>query len=166
MIDREELRVYLASAPQRKHKIVTIQIYHPNMTKTYYTCNEPYPITAMANGEMREHEVTGYLLELASSDGTLDQNYTLSFDMVDRENEFREQLALIPLPTKTMVEFTIREFLSDRLDDPLSEVVVRAATISYTRGAASFALESPRITRTSTGRVYTPRDISSMRGFL
>lgn len=166
MIDREELRVYLASAPQRKHKITTIEIYHPDMTHHYHTCNEPYPIVAWANGAMNVHEPVGYLLELASSDGTLDQNYTLSFDMVDRENEFREQLALIPLDTKTMVRFTVREFLSDDLTDPLSEVVVYAATISYTRGAASFALESPRINRTSTGRMYTPRDISSMRGFL
>lgn len=166
MITREELRVWLASAPQTVRRIVTCQIAHSKLTRTRYCCNNGFPVTAWAAGEMREHEPTNFLIELAKSDNTLDQDYTMSFDMTDRQDEFRNELKRIPFGDKEMVKVTLREFLSNDLASPLTEVELDLEKIAYTRGAASFSIAPPRMNKTATGRTYSPRDISSIRGFL
>jgi len=163
---KEELRVWLASAPQVVRRIVTVQIAHSNMTKTYYCCNNGYPITAWADGEMREHEATNFLIELAKTENNLDQDYTMSFDLTDRQDEFRKELKRIPMNSEEMIQVTLREFLSTDLTMPVSEVALNVEQIAFTRGAASFSLASPRLNKTSTGRTYSPRYISSIRGFL
>lgn len=163
---REELRVWLASAPQTVRRIVTVEIAHADLTRTRYCCNNGFPVTAWADGQMREHEPTNFLIELAKTDNTLDQDYTMTFDLTDRQDEFRNELKRIPFNSPNPVRVTLREFLSDDLSLPMSEVVLDVEKIAYTRGAASFSISSPRLNKTSTGRTYSPRYISSIRGFL
>lgn len=163
---REEIRVWLASAPQSIRRIVTVQISHSLLSRTRYCCNNGFPVTAWADGQMREHEPTNFLIEMAKTDNTLDQEYTMTFDMTDRVDEFRNELKRIPFGTKELVKVTLREFLSNDLALPMTEVDLDLEKIAYTRGAASFSIAPPRMNKTATGRTYSPRDISCIRGFL
>lgn len=123
-------------------------------------------VTAWANGAIREHEPTNFLIEMAKTDNTLDQEYTMTFDMTDRVDEFCTELKRIPFGTKELVKVTLREFLSNDLALPMTEVELDLEKIAYTRGAASFSIGPPRMNKTATGRTYSPRDISCIRGFL
>lgn len=163
----ERLRIFFASAPQNAHLIDVIEISHSAMTKVYRLWREPDPgEVTTSDGPGQLVEPWNFLLKRAGSDAHLDQLYEIPFDTTDAMDEFREQMARIPLGTTERVRLVLREYLSDDLDDMLSEAVLQVQDVSYKVGAALIKAAPPRYNLTRTGELYDLRTIPMLRNFL
>ena len=161
------LRTFLASAPQNVHPIKTLQISHSAMTRTYYLWREPYPGQVTIEGDVTVAVVPCNIeIKLAGSEGHLDQVFEILLDLVDIEDEFREQLDLIPVDTAEKIAIVYREYLSDDLTQAQASATLQAEAVSYEKGAATISAVSPRLNALRTGELYTPRDVPMLRGFL
>ena len=160
------LRVFLASAPQTVHAVQTIEISHSAMTQAWCLWREPYAGTTYADGVAKAMIACNIDIKLASSQGNLDQKFSISISTVDPANTLRNQLDRIPVATAEKIQIVYREYLSDDLTAPQATAVLQGESISYTRGAATFLAVSPRFSMLRTGAVYSPRDFEMLRGFL
>ncbi len=111
------LKVFLASAPQAIRSIPTLEISHSAMTKTYYLWREPYAGSITTEDGVRAVACLNFDVKLAGADGHLDQNFEILIDTADVEDQFREQLDLIPVSTTEKIVVKYREYLSDDLTD-------------------------------------------------
>ncbi len=163
----QKLRVFLASAPQTVRSIQTLQISHPAMTKTYHLWREPYPgQVTIEGGVVVDMEGLNFEVKLSGNEGTLDQKFQINIDTVDVEDEFREQLDLIPIDTEQKIQVIYREYLSDDLTAIQAVARLQVESVSYIKGAASLSAIYPRLNMTRTGELYSTRDIPMLRGFL
>lgn len=161
-----ELKRVLASAPRDVRPIQTIQLSHSAMTQTYYLWREPYTGTITANGGSRTVQPVNMRIDLAGSEGHLDQTFRVSIDTTDVEDELREQLDLIPLGTTEEIVCVYREYLSNDLTTVVASATLEVEEISFQRGVATFIAVSPRLNKLRTGEIYAPREIPMLRGFL
>ncbi len=157
-----DLKVFLASAPQTLRPIQTLEISHSNMAQTFHLWREPYAGTAGGN----TMQPCNLEIKLAGSPGHLDQKFEIRLCTVDIEDTFRDQLDLVPIDTQEKVQIIYREYLSDDLSTPQASATLQAESISYQIGAASISAVSPRLNITRTGELYTPKDVPMLRGFL
>lgn len=161
------LKVFLASAPRAIRAVPTLEVSHSSMSRTYYLWREPYvgSITD-EDGNVRTVEPLNLDIKLASEDGTLDQQYDITVDTTDIEDEFREEMDRIPLGTQEKIRSVYREYLSDDLTSVMARAPLQVEAISYRVGAATMTAVSPRLNINSTGETYLPRDIPMLRSFL
>lgn len=163
----QKLRVFFASAPQNVHPIQTLQISHSAMTKTYHLWREPYNgQTTLENGSVVDMEVVNMEIKLAGSQGHLDQRFDIALDLVDIDDEFREEMDRIPIDTQEKIQIVYREYLSDDLTEVQAQATLEAESVSYKKGGANIVAVSPRLNVTRTGELYTPRDVPMLRGFV
>lgn len=161
------LRVFFASSPRTIHPIQTLEISHSAMTRRRFLWHEPYPGTvALETGEVVATEPTNFEVTLAGSPANLDQSFTIKIDTVDIDDEFHDEMDLIPLDSEEMVVLTYREYLSDDLRVSQSEATLQLEAISYAVGAATMTASSPRLNIGTTGETYNPRDVPMLRGLL
>lgn len=160
------LRIFLASAPQAQHAIQTVEISHSAMSKTFHLWREPYFGTTYVDSVAHAMEPCNIEIELAGSDGDLDQAFDIRLGLVDIEDIFRNELDRIPIDTAEFIKIVYREYLSDDLTAPQATVTLQAESISYEKGAANISAVSPRLNITRTGEIYSPREIPMLRGFL
>ncbi|MES2207292.1 MAG: hypothetical protein V4525_10945 [Pseudomonadota bacterium] len=167
MIDLEsQLRIFFASSPQTKHPIQTIQISHTAIETYYLWPEQEVGSVVLEDATTVQMRPINLMIKLADSEGHLDKQYTISFDITDATDEFREALDDIPLNTKEKVLVTYREYLSDDLTTVQARAKLEVESISYTRTTATISAVSKRLNLTRTGEVYTPRTIPMLRGFL
>lgn len=161
------LKEYLASAPRAIRPIPTLEISHSALTQTRYLWREPYvgSITD-ENGNVRTVQPVNLDIKLAGVTGTLDQQYQIPIDTTDIEDEFREEMDLIPLGTQEKIRSVYREYLSDDLTSVMARAPLQVEAISYRVGAATLTAVSPRLNISSTGERYVPRDVPMLRAFL
>lgn len=161
------LKVFLASAPRAIHSVKTLEISHSAMSRTYYLWREPYigSITD-EDGNARVIEPVNLDIRLAGDEGSLDQQYDITIDTTDIEDEFREQMDRIPLGTLEKIQCIYREYLSDDLTSVMALAPLQVEGISYRVGAATITAVSPRLNMTATGERYLPRDIPMLRAYL
>lgn len=162
----QRLRTFLASAPQNVHPIQTLEISHSAMSRTFHLWREPYAGTTTADGIAKTMTPANIKINLAGSEGHLDQKFTIAIDTVDPENTLRNELDRIPVATLEKIVIIYREFLSDDLTAPQATARLQAESISYVKGAANITAVSPRLNVTRTGESYVPREIPMLRGFL
>lgn len=162
----QKLRVFFASAPQVIHKVDTLEISHPEMSKTFYLWREPFTATITTEDGPREVVPCNFTVKPAGSELNLDQVYEIRLDTVDIEDEFHREMDLVPLDTTEHVRVVVREYLSDDLTDWLSRAVLHVESVSYVIGAALITAVSPRLNTTRTGERYTPREVPMLRNFL
>lgn len=160
------LRMFLASAPQTVYQVQTLQISHSDMSQVWHLWREPYAGQTTPAGSPVDMTPANIEIELASTEGHLDQRFEIRLGLVDAEDLFRAELDRIPVDTLEKIVMIYREYLSDELDAPLATATLQVESISYTQGAASFSAVAPRLNVTRTGELYTPRDIPMLRGFL
>lgn len=161
------LRAFLASAPQTAHPVATLQISHSAMSKTYHLWREPYAGTTTIEGAVVVNMQPANIdIKLAGSEGHLDQKFDIRLDLVDIDDEFREQMDRIPIDTAEKIALVYREFLSDDLATVQAKTLLQIESVSYTKGAATLSAVSPRLNITRTGELYAPKDIPMLRGFL
>lgn len=158
----DRLRVFLASAPQAIHPIQTIEISHSAMSKVFRLWRE----TSIGMAEGMEFTPCNFEIKLAGSPGHLDQKFDIRLSTVDIEDEFRTELALIPINTLERIKIIYREFLSDDLVAAQATANLQAESISYVKGAAAISAVSPRLNATRTGELYAPKEVPMLRGFL
>lgn len=163
----ERLKIFLASAPQTAHEILTCEISHSQMTKTYYLWREPYAGQITLEDETVVNvEPLNLEISLAGTEGHLDQRYEISLCTVDVEDEFREQLDRIDLDTDEKIVAVVRSYLSDDLTIPQAVARLQVENIVYAKGAAKLSAVSPRLNVTRTGVLYAYRDLPMLRGFI
>jgi hypothetical protein len=156
------LKAFFASAPQTKHVIATLEISHSAMSQVWHLWREPY--AGVAGGHTMQP--ANIEIKMAGSPGHLDQKFDIRLGLVDIEDTFRAELDSIPVDTTEKIIVVIREYLSDDLATAETEGTLQVESISYTKGSAALSAVSPRLNITRTGRLYAPKDVPMMRGFL
>lgn len=162
----QKLKVFLASAPQNIYSIQTLEISHSSMSKTYYLWREPYIGSITTETGIKTVTPVNLDIKLAGSENNLDQKFNIAIDLTDINDEFREQLDLIPLTSSEKIKVIYREYLSDDLTEVLAQADLQAESVSFTIGAAAIIAVQPRLSMTRTGEIYSTRDIPMLRGFL
>lgn len=160
------LRVFLASAPQTIHPIQTLQISHSAMSQVFHLWREPYAGTTSSGGVSMAMTPCNLQIQLASSEGNLDQKFSIAISTVDPLNTLRNELDRIPVFTAEKIRIVYREYLSDDLTAPQATANLQAEAISYAKGSANITAVSPRLSMLRTGIVYSAREIPMLRGFL
>lgn len=161
------LKVFLASAPRAIRAIPTLEISHSALTKTYYIWREPYEgVVTNEDGDLVTMQPVNLDIKLAGDEGSLDQQYDVTLDTTDVEDEFREQMDLVPLGTQEKIKSVYREYLSDDLTSVMARAPLQVEAINYRVGAATLNAVSPRLNINSTGESYLPRDVPMLRAFL
>lgn len=161
-----KLRRFLASAPQDIWTIQTVQISHSAMTKVYHLWREPYAGVTSAGAGPMNMEPCNMEIRLAGSEGHLDQKFDIRLDLTDIDDQFREQMDLIPVDTAEKIKIVYREYMSDDLTDPQATVALQVESVSYAKGAANISAVSPRLNISRTGELYSPKTVPTLRGFL
>lgn len=167
-IDLESrLRVFLASAPQNIRSIMTVQISHSALTRTYHLWREPVAgLVTIEDGSEVQMQPLNIDIKLAGSEGNLDQQFNILLDLTDIEDEFREEMDRVPIDTEEKIIVVYREYLSDDLTDLQAVVSLQVESISYQIGSATLSAVSPRLNVSRTGEIYAPREVPMLRGFL
>lgn len=161
-----KLRVLLASAPQNIYSIPTIEISHSSMTKTYLLWKEPYEGIVEIDSVSRVITPLNMDIKLAGTGNNLDQKFNITLDLTDVEDEFREQLDLIPIGTLEKIRIYYREYISNDLTSVEAESALQAESISYGISSCNISAVQPRLSMTRTGEIYSTKDIPMLRGFL
>lgn len=163
----ESLRVFLASAPQTRHLIQTVELTHSDLSQAWRFWREPYIGEVTTEGDEEVEMIpVGMAIELAGTEGNLDQVFKIGIDTTDADDILRGELNAIPLDTNEKVRCVYREYLSDDLTQPVAVGVLQVESITFVRGTATLSAVSPRLNVTRTGLTYTPRDIPMLRGFI
>lgn len=163
----QQLRVFFASAPQTVRHVETLEIGHSAMSKTYYLWKQREEGTIVTeDGIERTVQPLNFQVQIAGSEANLDQVFEIPLDTTDVEDDFRGEMARIPLETSERVRLVYREYLSNDLTDVLSRAVLQVESVVYTLGAAKITAASPRLNVTRTGQIYSPRDVPMLRAFL
>jgi hypothetical protein len=160
------LREFFAASPQRKYRVPTLQIGHSAMTKTYYLWREPYAGEITTEDGVQAVQFLPFQEQIAGSESHLDQVFELALDTTEAEDDFRTEMARIPIETTERVQVIFREYLSDDLTEALTRAVLQVESVVYTTGAAKITAVSPRLNVTRTGELYTPREIPMLRSLL
>jgi len=163
----QQLREFLASAPQTKYMIEVVSIAHSSLTQTYHLWKEP------ADGAVVDEssntlivQSTNLNVALAGSPDNLDQKFNISIDTTDPENILRKELDRIALDTTEKIILTYRVYLSDDLTEPQAVQRLQVESITYTRGVAALSAVAPKLNVTRTGELYTFNRFPMLRGFL
>jgi len=163
----QQLREFLASAPQTKYMIEVVSIAHSALTQTYHLWKE------QSEGAVIDEDINTLIVQptnlnvaLAGSPDNLDQKFTISIDTTDAENVLRKELDRIALDTTEKIILTYRVYLSDDLTEPQAVQRLQVESITYTRGVASLSAIAPKLNVTRTGELYTFSRFPMLRGFL
>ena len=161
------LKVFLASSPQTIHAIQTLQLSHSALSAPIYLWREPYvgSITT-ETGTVCTVQPLNFLIKLAGSSGHLDQKFDITLDTTSINDEFREQLDLIPIASAEKIQCIYREYLSDDLTAPQAVATLQVESVSYKIGAATLSAVSPRLNVLRTGESYSFKDVPMLRAFL
>ena len=163
----DRLKVVLASAPRNVHRIETIEFSHSAMTKTYYLWREPYAGSITTESGVRTVEPVNLAIKLANDEGNLDQNFDIRISTVDIEDEFREQLDLIPVDTLEKIRCVYREYLSDDLTTMVAgPAVLQVEALACEVGVAAISAVYAKYNVLRVGELYVPRDVPMLRGWL
>lgn len=160
------LKVLLASVPRDIHAINTLEISHSALSQTYYFWREPRIDNITTEDGVRVVQPVNFDIKPASDEGDLDQKFEIRIDTVDIEDEFREQMDLIPVNTAEKIICVYRVYISDDLTDVVARYALQVEEISYEIGAASITAVAPRLNSTRTGELFTTRDVPMLRAYL
>lgn len=161
------LREYLASSPQVRHQVQTLEFSHSDLSQVFCFAREPVALSITTESGVRTTRPVNFAVKLAGNEPNLDQNFDIALDLTDADDEFREELDRIPLDTTERIRCVYREYLSDDLTVMVAgPAVLQVEAVSFQLGAASIAAVSPRLNVTSTGERYVPRDVPMLRSFI
>ncbi len=163
----QQLKEFLASAPQNKHIIQVVEISHSAMTRAYYLWREPYTgLITLEDDSTVSVDHVNIGVTLPETNQTLDQAFTFNIDTVNVNDDFRRELDLVPIDTTEKIVIVYREYLSDNLTEPQATVRLQTESIAYNKGVATMSAVSPRFNITRTGELYTYKRFPMLRGFL
>lgn len=162
----DQLKIFLASAPQNKRVIQTLELSHSAIV-TRYVWREPYTgQVTLEDASIVTIQPINMVADIAMDDQTLDQAYQFTIDTVNINDEFRNELDKIPLDTEEKIVAVYREFLSDNLTEPAAIARLQVENIAYNKGTATLSAVTPRLNITRTGELYTYKRFPMLRGFI
>ncbi|ETF00933.1 hypothetical protein W822_19980 [Advenella kashmirensis W13003] len=161
----DRMKRYWASNPPDEYPIYTLAIAHSDLSKVFRFWNQPGVGWLDVEGTLMEHRSVNFQIEQNGTNSNLDQLFRIAVDVVDSQDELREELDSIPLTTKERIVIVYRSFLYPVLDAPTGLARLQAESLTYVKGAANVNAVSPRYNLLRTGEVYSPREIPMLRGF-
>jgi hypothetical protein len=163
----DRLKIFWAASPQNVRPIPTFQFSHSAFAASYYYWTEPYSGTVISEASASLTMLPANInVKLANSQNDLDQNYTFIIDLTDAQDIFRTALNSVPISSAEEVKITYREYLSDSLSTVQTLVNLVVTKIAYNQQGAQITAATPRFNLTSTGLIFTPFQISMLRGLL
>ena len=160
------LREYFAVTPPAVRPVGVLVISHSALARRFVFWPEPY------SGQVVSDDYGGLdvqfapmMLEPAGTGANLDQEFRVTIDTTDVQDEFRSQLDLIPLNTAELIRIDILTFLSDDLTSQQESATLQAETVSWIIGTATITAVAPRYNVLSTGEIYEPGVVPMLRAF-
>ena len=161
----ERLKRHWASNAPGEYTIFTLAIAHSDLSQVFRFWNQPGIGWLDVEGTLMEHRSVNFQVEQAGTNSNLDQLFKIAVDVVDSQDELRDELDRIPLDTKEKIVVVFREFLYPVLDVPCGIARLQAESLSYVKGAANVNAVSPRYNMLRTGEIYSPKDVPMLRAF-
>lgn len=163
---KEAYRRKLATNPDGELALDTVQISHPNLTKTYHLVADKDPLVAyLENGQQVTFEPAAIKADNGGNNNDMDQQ--AKFTIADPDNLLDDEMARIPLESDTLPEFTFRTYLRSDLSYPAyGPITYDTQTISQKKGVFTASVGLPRLNQKGTGLIATPTDIPILRGLL
>lgn len=162
----ERLRRYLIGAPPKLRTVVVLSFSHPSLPATRHVWREAKAGQVRTEqGDTIDVRCLNVDVQLAGTDDTLEQAFTIAIDTTDAGDEFREALDLIAMTDSQPVQIMYREYLSDDLLTPQAYIDLEAISCSYEIGAAAISAATPKFNLNRTGDLYSPRDVPMLRAF-
>lgn len=160
------LREYFAVTPPAVRPVGVLIISHSALARRFVFWPEPYA------GQIVSDEYGGLdvqyapmMLDRAGSEGNLDQEFRITLDTTDVQDDFRNQLDAIPLNTAERIRIDILTYLSDDLTAQQESATLQAETVSWVVGTATITAVVPRYNMLSTGELYEPGVVPMLRAF-
>lgn len=159
-------RKKLASNPDGEIALDTLQIYHPDMSKTYWLVADQVPLTAyLENGTSITFEPAN--INIKGAGNNADMSQSASFTIADPDNVLDDEMDRIGLTSNANPVFTFRTYLlSDPSYPAWGPVEYDAQDINQGKGVFTASVAAPRLNDRGTGLIATPDQIPLMRGFL
>ena len=136
------------------------------MSKVWRLWREPYFGEITTEAGVVEVLPVNVDIQLAGSEGNLDQKFNISIDTVEIGDQFRGELDRIPIDTTERLRAVYRGYLSDDLTEAQTTAALQGESVNCQLGVASISAVSPRLNVTRTGETYTTRDVPMLRAFL
>lgn len=160
------LREYFAASPPALRTIGVLVISHSALARRFVFWPEPYAgqIVSEEYGVL-DVQYAPMMLDRAGSEGNLDQEFRITLDTTDVQDDFRDQLDAIPLNTSERIRIDILTYLSDDLTAQQESATLQAETVSWVIGTATITAVVPRYNVLSTGELYEPGVVPMLRAF-
>ena len=160
------LREYFAVSPPALRTIGVLVISHSALTKRFVFWPEPY-VGQVVSDEygLLDVQYAPMMLDRAGSEGNLDQEFRITLDTTDVQDDFRDQMDAIPLNTAERIRIDILTYLSDDLTAQQESATLQAETVSWVVGTATITAVVPRYNVLSTGELYDPGVVPMLRAF-
>lgn len=160
------LREYFAVSPPAVRPIGVLVISHSALARRFVFWPEPYAgqIVSDEYGPL-DVQYAPMMFDIAGSEAALDQEYRITLDTTDVQDDFRSQLDAIPINTTELIRIDILTFLSDDLTSQQESATLQAETVSWVIGTATITAVAPRYNVLSTGELYEPGVVPMLRAF-
>ena len=160
------LREYFAVTPPAVRPVGVLVISHSALARRFVFWPEPYSGQVVSEDYgVLDVQFAPMMLEPAGTGANLDQEFRVTIDTTDVQDEFRSQLDLIPLNTAELIRIDILTFLSDDLTSQQESATLQAETVSWIIGTATITAVAPRYNVLSTGEIYEPGVVPMLRAF-
>ncbi|EGC9491386.1 TPA: DUF1833 family protein [Salmonella enterica subsp. enterica serovar Dublin] len=156
----------LASNPDGEMDFITLEIYHPLLSKRWLLVRGADDLTAtLETGEVVTFEGTPMEAKAAANNNDMDQ--TASFSLPDVLNILDEEMDRIPYDNKELPKFIFRRYVSTDLSYPCDgPVVYELQTLTQEKGVFTAETGTPMLNQRATGILMTPEEIPLLRGIL
>ncbi|MEG0968327.1 MAG: hypothetical protein RSE32_14315 [Comamonas sp.] len=160
------LREYYATTPPAVRPVGVLVISHSALARRFVFWPEPYAgqVVSEEYGVL-DVQYAPMMLDRAGSEANLDQEYRITLDTTDVQDDFRDQLDAIPLNTSERIRIDILTYLSDDLTAQQESATLQAETVSWVVGTATITAVVPRYNVLSTGELYEPGVVPMLRAF-
>ena len=160
------LREYYATTPPAVRPVGVLVISHSALARRFVFWPEPYAgqIVSEEYGVL-DVQYAPMMLDRAGSEGNLDQEFRITLDTTDVQDDFRDQLDATPLNTSERIRIDILTYLSDDLTAQQESATLQAETVSWVVGTATITAVVPRYNVLSTGELYEPGVVPMLRAF-
>lgn len=160
------LREYYATTPPALREVGVLVISHSALARRFVFWPEPYAgqIVSDEYGPL-DVQYAPMMLDRAGSEANLDQEFRITLDTTDVQDDFRSQLDAVPLATTERIRVDVLTFLSDDLTRQQESATLQAETVSWVVGTATITAVVPRYNVLSTGELYEPGVVPMLRAF-
>lgn len=167
--DLARYAAFFLNAGSHVVELETLEISHPNFTKTYYIVRNAIDGITVKLETAVYQEFEYYPLRITPIGSGDDLDQVLKVQLGDLgellPNELKAIFAADGFGVKPTVKY--RTYRSDDLDAPLyGPVALEVNNIAFNKQGAVFEATAPRLNTTATGELYTTNRFPMLRGFI